>query len=334
MTASAVRARVVRQVREQGPVAARVLVVAAVAWQVTLWAGARHPPVYAVFAPLMALRSDPFTSMTAVLMRILGVLAGVALGLSLVTLLSPSFAALVVLLALALFLGLFVGPGNAFNPQIGLSSLLVLSNPTPDAYGLARVWETAMGGLVTIVLAPLLWPPNPRRELESLARDCAERLTAALAASVTVLGDPAAARANRVLVEAEAERLAAFRDRAAEAQRAMRFNPLRRRDRGRVAELAGHLAVVAGSAQYAALLAVEADALSGRGAAVSPGRTALPSVVDATGRTVSALLAGADPAGPADEARRLLDAYRRADPQPTAVALRRPFLKLLDTCVP
>ncbi|MEU9446347.1 FUSC family protein [Streptomyces sp. NPDC048304] len=317
--------------------AARVLVIGTVAWQVTVWAGARNPPIYAAFAPLMALRSDPFSSLTAVALRIVGVIAGVALGLSVVTLLTPSLAALVVVLGLALLVGMFVGPGPVLNPQVGLSSLLVLSNPAPDAYGITRVWETAMGGLVTMVLAPLLWPPHPHRELTALARECAERLPVVLMGSVAALGDTAAAQDNRIAVAAEAEWLLRLREQTRDAERAMRFNPLRRKQRAQVADLAARLRTVAQAGPYADLLAVEAEALSardGQSPALRRARAELPAVVEATGRVVDGLLTGRDPAGDAAAARRLLDRYRTGDPQAVAVALRRPFHRVLDLCVP
>ncbi|MEV7420734.1 FUSC family protein [Streptomyces sp. NPDC089919] len=321
------------RLRDQGPAAARVLVIGAIAWQVTVWAGAHNPPVYAVFAPLMALRSDPFSSLTAVALRVLGVMAGVAVGLFVVTLLTPSFAALVVVLGLALLLGALIGPGRALNPQVGLSSLLVLSNPLPDAYGITRVWETGLGGIVTIVLAPLLWPPHPHRELTALARECTQWLPALLVGSVAALGDPALAQENRSGVAVEVERLRRVREWTLEAERAMRFNPLRRGDREQVAALAHRLRIVAEGAPYIDLLAVEADVLSARdgdSAALRRAGTELPAVVGATGRTVAALLAGRDPAGEAAVARDLLDRYRHEDPQAVAVALRRPFHRLLD----
>ncbi|MCX4781653.1 hypothetical protein OG435_33820 [Streptomyces sp. NBC_01264] len=334
---SSMHSRAVDRLRDQGPFAARILLIAAIGWQLALWAGAHNPPIYAALAPLMALRSDPFSSMTAVVMRVGGVMAGVALGLSLVTLLSPTLPAVVLVLGLALLIGIYVGPGTALNPQVGLSSLLVLSNPAPDAYGIARVWETALGGLATIVLAPLLWPPHPRRELEAIARDCSTRLSAALRSSVGALGDPSAARANRMLVADEAERLRHCREQSDQAQHAMRFNPLHRRDRKLVAHLAGRVRTVAQTAPYVDLLAVEADALStrdGPSPVLLRAKEELPAIVEATARTIESMVRGREPDADAAAARRLLDRYRETDPQAMAVALRRPFHKILDACVP
>lgn len=336
----AARAWAAQRLRRQGPTAARILLIAAIAWQVTLWAGARNPPVYAAFAPLMALRSDPFSSMNAVVMRVLGVMLGVGLALSLVNLLTPalpSLVGLVMVLGLALLVGILIGPGTSLNPQVGLSALLVLANPAPDAYGMTRIWETAAGGLITVVLAPLLWPPHPYRELSALARDCAVRLPGALAGSVAVLGDPVAAQANRASVAQEAEEMGRLRERAGEAERAMRFNPLRRGDRSRVAALAARLRTVAQTAPYTNLLAVEADTLSARDGdspALRRARQELPAVIEATARTVGDMLEGRDAADAAADARGLLDRYRQADPRAVAVALRRPFLKVLDLCDP
>ncbi|MFJ4776767.1 hypothetical protein [Streptomyces sp. NPDC088762] len=64
------------------------------------------------------------------------------------------------------------------NIQVAASSLMVLASPSPDAYAWHRVWETAAGAAVTILLAPLLWPPDPHRVLAGIADDCRARLPA------------------------------------------------------------------------------------------------------------------------------------------------------------
>lgn len=69
-------------VRVEGPAAARIVVTAAVAWQVTLWLGADRPPVFAAFVPLVALRGDPVTALGTSLQRTLGVVAGVLIGIA------------------------------------------------------------------------------------------------------------------------------------------------------------------------------------------------------------------------------------------------------------
>jgi hypothetical protein len=53
--------------------------------------------------------------------------------------------------------------GGAFNVQVAVSALLVFANPDPDAYAATRLWETAVSAAVTVILAALLFPPNPYR---------------------------------------------------------------------------------------------------------------------------------------------------------------------------
>jgi hypothetical protein len=170
-----------------------------------------------------------------------------------------------------------------------------------------------------------------------LAQEWADRLPVVLIGSVAVLGDAAAAQDNRTLVAAEAERLLRVREQTRDAERAMRFNPLRSKNRAQVADLAARLRTVARAGPYADLLAVEAAVLSardGHSPALRKARAELPAVVEATARVVDGLLAGRDSAEDAAAARRLLERYRIEDPQAVAVALRRPFHRVLDLCVP
>ena len=77
-------------------------------------------------------------------------------------------------------MALQLGPG--FNIQVAASSLLVFSNPDLNAYAFARLRETALGAVVTVILAPLLFPPNTtspikaKIEPDHCPRCCSARL--------------------------------------------------------------------------------------------------------------------------------------------------------------
>ncbi|MFD6891653.1 aromatic acid exporter family protein [Streptomyces sp. NPDC059957] len=320
--------------RTEGPVAARIVVTVALAWQTALWLGADQPPVFAALVPLVALRGDPMTALGTSLQRILGVVAGVLIAIAVLNLWRPSTLTLTLVVALGLGVGMVLRAGGALNLQVALSSLLVFANASPDSYALDRVWETAAGAAVTILLAPLLWPPDPQRILEAVSDDCGARLGRSLTGTAAVLGGgPAAARDNRTRVHTHVEAVHAGAARAREAERALRFNPLHRRQRGTVRLLAGRIAIVDGLAVHVATLAGEVAAFSGRedlAPDLARARLWVPDLASLTARAIEQVLSGDDPRAAVAAAREGLAAYARADPRPMAVALRRPVHRVLD----
>ncbi|MGW3450526.1 FUSC family protein [Streptomyces sp. NPDC001076] len=335
MTGVSPWARVGRRLRMQGPTAARILVIAVLCWQTALWAGADQPPVFAAIVPLLCLRGDSASSLTALLLRILGVMAGVALGVTVVSLFRPSTLVLAVVMGLALLGGTVISSGTTLNVQVAVTSLLVFANPSPESYGLARLWENALGGAVTAVLGPLLWPRDPRREAAALARECADGLAESLVRTTRAIGSPDAARANRTSAQAAADRLRGYGARAREAEKALRFNPLRRRHRGEVTELGDRIDLAVRAVPHLLSLAAEGEFFSVRDGptpALSLARTSLLSVAETTGRALEAVLAGRDPGADTDAARAGLTRYAENDREPAAVVLRRPFTRILDLC--
>ncbi|MFC9294173.1 aromatic acid exporter family protein [Streptomyces sp. NPDC057011] len=333
--ARASRAGRVRDIaRTEGPAAARIVVTVAVAWQVALWLGADQPPVYAAVVPLVALRGDPMTALGTSLQRALGVVAGVVIGIAVLNVFRPSTATLALVVALGLVVGMVLRAGGALNIQVAASSLLVFASTSPDAYALHRVWETAAGAAVTILLAPLLWPPDPRHLLAAVADDCRARLTRTLTGTAAALGaGPAAARDNLTLVNAHVEAVHAGAARAREAERAMRFNPLRRRHRDAVRVQAERIAAADRLTAHVASLAREVALFAGRedlAPDLARAGQRLPELAALTARAIEDTLTGKDPRPAVAAARDYLNAYARADSRPLAVALRRPFHQVLN----
>lgn len=322
-------------VRAEGPAAARIVVTAVVAWQCALWLGADQPPVFAALVPLVALHGDPVTALGASLQRVLGVVAGVLIGIAALSLLHPTTAvlALVVTLGLAIGMVLRVGAGG-LNIQVAVSSLLVFANTSPDAYALDRVWETAVGAAATILLAPLLWPPDPSRVLAAIADDCRDHLVQALTSTVTVIGaGPPAAEDNVVRVAAHVEAVRRNAARARQAEQTVKFNPLRRRDRDTARLLARAIATADGLAPHVSILAREAATFAARNDLapdLARSRRRLPALAAGTAQAIARALSGDDPRPAVTLARNELAAYARADSRPAAVALRRPFHLILD----
>ena len=147
----------------EGPSMLRIVVASVVAWQLCIWLGAQQPPIFAVIVPLVALRDAPYSALNVSMVRLIGVVGGVLIGIAVLHVIRPSALAVGLVLAIALPFGMLLRVGGAFNVQVAVSALLVFASPDPDAYAAARLWETAVGAAVTVILAALLFPPNPYR---------------------------------------------------------------------------------------------------------------------------------------------------------------------------
>jgi uncharacterized membrane protein YgaE (UPF0421/DUF939 family) len=211
--------------------AVKMTLAGTLAWWLASELGA-HRPVFAVLVPLVAMTGDPFSALSVSIDRILGVFAGVGLGIGLVHLHWHS----TVLVALALGLGMLIGialrVGDRVNLQPAISALFLLGVAGGAAnVGVTRIWETAVGAGVTLVVSVLVWPPHPVRgltvRLTSLRQELASDL-AAVAESLAT-GDDAVARR---MDDVRAHSLEAIRDvfELDAARRALRWNPVRRAD--------------------------------------------------------------------------------------------------------
>ena len=106
MTPLRERVRTVRRnLRVEGPQIARILVAAAVSWELCVWLGATQPPVFAVVVPLVAMRDAPDSALNVSMARLVGVVAGLSIGIAVLSWLRPSAVSVVLVLALALGVG-------------------------------------------------------------------------------------------------------------------------------------------------------------------------------------------------------------------------------------
>ena len=143
------------------------------AWEVARLLGAELP-VFATLVPLLATKDDPFSAFNVSAARLLGVTAGVVLGLAALEVDGASALGVGVVLLVGLALGAFVRLGPERKPGRRLGAARGRDrrgDGTPAGYALDRLWETAIGAVVTLALAPLLWPPDPLAEVRArLAR--------------------------------------------------------------------------------------------------------------------------------------------------------------------
>ncbi|GAA1863416.1 hypothetical protein GCM10009836_49730 [Pseudonocardia ailaonensis] len=343
----------------------RIVVAAALGWQICVWLGATQPPIYAVIVPLLTLRDEPGTAWNLSFTRMVGVVAGLLVGIGVLAWLRPSTGAVALVLAVALGIGLVLRAGGAMNIQVAVSGLLVLSNPAPEAYALSRMWETAVGVGVTVVLAPLLFPTNPvrafRSRLDEVTGSCATVLRDA-AGVRRGTGSPAALVTDARTLDRRAHDLG---PELAKAGRAVRVHPYWRRRFS--AEVAALGPVADATTTIAALVRVHAEDLAEMrarpdaapwlaeyGPHAAEVESAVADAVDAAARqgtigsvvptptTPSATPSGATPSGAAAEvaspseaasalaaARRILADDSTADPGPLGVVGRRPLTRIL-----
>ena len=215
--------------RQELPRAVRITIAAVLAWWIAQRLGADRP-VFAVIVPMVAIRDDTYSALSLSLGRMLGVMAGVVLGIGVVGVAGVSLAAIALLVTIGLAIGLFLRTGPELNTQIAISALLVLI-VTEDAnsYAVERIWETGVGSVVALAVAAFVLPPDPlagsRRRLAETAAALAADL--ASAQGTLTLGDPSA---RALLTHADEHARTAGRavEDLPQAQRALRMSPLRR----------------------------------------------------------------------------------------------------------
>ncbi|MGZ4410840.1 MAG: FUSC family protein [Gaiellaceae bacterium] len=201
-------------------------------WLATLAGEPR--PIFATLVPLVAMSGDPFSAVSISTARVLGVFAGVGIGVGLLHVHLATLALVALGLLLGALAGIVLRVGGRANVQAAISALFLIGLGASGAAhaGVARIWETAIGAGVTVIVSVLLWPPNPVRELrlrlERLRHDLTDDLAAVADDLATGSGAAEAYLAGGLRgrsVEAVREVLELGRARAA-----LRWNPLRRHD--------------------------------------------------------------------------------------------------------
>ncbi len=320
--------------RNELPRALRIAVAAVLAWWIARLLGADRP-VFAVIVPMVAIRDDTHAALSLSLGRMLGVMAGVVLGIGVVAVAGVSTSAIVLLVVAGLAIGLFLSTGPELNTQVAISALLVLIvTEDADSYAVERIWETGVGSVVALLVAAFVLPPDPlaasRRALAETARALAGDLTAAQ--GTLTRGDPSA---RALLAQAEEHARAAGRavEDLPKALRALRMSPLRRRDRPQ-------LEIVERRQRLALRLSIQMRRLARDLASFAhrddlrdeweEAARRLAPVIDVVAAAVSKALAGEGCSREVAEARALMEVYRSEDTRPVAAILRRPLVLLID----
>jgi uncharacterized membrane protein YgaE (UPF0421/DUF939 family) len=217
------------------------------AWWLAVELGAKRP-IFAALVPLVAMTGDPFAAVSVSIGRIVGVFIGVGLGVVFVHVAMGSTLRVAIVLLLGTFIAVFFRVGGRPNLEVPIAALFMLGTAIAvvDQFGVQRIWETAIGAVVAVFVATLLWPPDPAREL----RRQLERLRVELVADLLTIADDLATGGGETAAHMEAVRahsLDAVREVFAldAARSALRWSPLRRRDAAAVDELGRRIGIAA-----------------------------------------------------------------------------------------
>jgi uncharacterized membrane protein YgaE (UPF0421/DUF939 family) len=184
-------------------------------------------PFNAVLAVIILMQGHAYGSLLNALQFLLGVAAGLLLGIVANMLFGLSSLVVAAIMFVCLLMGGWLKVSSqGFNNQIAISALLVLASGSAD--NVSRLWETVLGGVVGVLVAGLLWPPNPVGWLRKEYRELKVRLGSDVLRSLELAGRPEGsdeAVANRRSVREHSERADAAVASIATAEDALRWNP-------------------------------------------------------------------------------------------------------------
>jgi uncharacterized membrane protein YgaE (UPF0421/DUF939 family) len=222
------------------------------AWWIASELGAKRP-LFAALVPLVAMNGDPFAAVSVSIARILGVFAGVGIGLALTHVAVGSTWRVAIALIVATLVGIVLKVGDRPNLEVPIAALFLIgfASANVSQLGVQRIWETAIGAVVAVVVSAVLWPPDPIRELERRLHRLRQQLAADLAAIADDLATGSGVTAQ-LLDDLREHSLEAVRDvfELAPARRALRWNPLRRNDVRLVDELEERINLGARAARH------------------------------------------------------------------------------------
>lgn len=199
-------------------------------------------PVFAAIAALLVVQPSVNQSVAKAIERCLGVILGVliATGMSLLFGTAAPIILLTIVFAILLSWALRITAGSA--NQVAISAMLVLAlGATSPSYSLDRVFETFIGAAVGLVVNLVVVPPVLLPPAREAVRSLGDEIAAALERlAVSLVAERTRAQLDGMMIEARLLRpmLAKAQGAIEEAEESLSFNPLRRRRRGELDELA------------------------------------------------------------------------------------------------
>ncbi len=221
-----------------GPRVLKTSIAAGLAWWLGTLLG-QPLPVFACIAAIVGLQPTVANSLTRAGEQLAGMVAGLALASVMLHLSGSAPLTISLLILLATWIGSRLRLRQSVIVEFSITALLVVvyTDPTNPYYGLNRIWEGVLGGLVAVGVNALVLPPEYLGEIDQLHAQLTAAVLASVGQGVADLLDGAVAAVVGVQyerLEAEARRLAEERSTLDRARDAVRYSPLRRRNRATV----------------------------------------------------------------------------------------------------
>jgi uncharacterized membrane protein YgaE (UPF0421/DUF939 family) len=278
-------------------------------------------PFNAVLAVIILMQGHAYGSVLNALQFLLGVAAGLLLGIVANMLFGLSSLVVAAIMFVCLLMGGWLKVSSqGFNNQIAISALLVLASGSAD--NVSRLWETVLGGAVGVVVAALLWPPNPVGWLRKEYRELKVRIGSDVMRSLELAGRPDGsddAGANRRSVREHSERADAAVAAIGTAEDALRWNPwhgLRMHDLSRLEDRLRLISYLFRTVRALARQAAEIPPLEhDEGAAWSAARADLLAAGSGLVEAVDRRLAGQDARDVVDRTREAVSRFADAAPR-------------------
>jgi hypothetical protein len=322
--------------RAELPQIARIVVAAAAAWEAAVLLGATQPPIFASLVPLVSLRNDPFSAYNLSLARLVGVVAGLLIAIGVLAVLEPTTVAIAAVLAVALLVGVVLRIGDVLNTQVAVSALLVFSSSDTADYAVTRLWETGLGTVVTLVLAPFLFPANPltavRGELARVAAGLTDALRTSAALAQQADDGQRAAALQRVVddIAGLSAGLQVLGPQIASAGKAARWAVVRRSAMRATAELEPTRRLAVRLARNVEVFTAELLAFGARPDVTTAAVVGLDRLVAPLGAAMTAALTGRPFAAELAAARAVVDEFRASEHTPAASVVRRPLHRMVE----
>ena len=275
-------------------------------------------PFAAVLAVIILMQGHALGSLLNALQFLLGVAAGLVLGMiaNRVTGVSAPVVAAVILVSMLLG-GWVKVSSQGFNNQIAVSALLVLATGSAD--NLSRFWETGLGGLIGVLVAAFLWPPNPVHGLRSEFQLAERHIAEDIRRSLGLAGRAGDKDENRRLVRSHAERVDAAVALIGPAEDALRWNPWFSAQLHDLSHLEDRLRLISYLYRTVRALArqsAEAPPITPPGPHTwASSRPLLESAGEAAVEAIHRRLSGQDSAGAVDGARKAIAGFATAAPR-------------------
>ena len=181
-------------------------------------------PWDAVLAVLILMQGHAYGSLLNALQFLIGVFAGLLLGILALTYLGLSAPVLAAIMFVTLLMGGWLKITRlGFNNQIAISALLVLASGS--SANINRFWETILGGVVGVAIAALLWPPNPVSRIREEFREASRKLKSDIVRTLELAGQDEESESQRRQVRSNSEHVDGVVAEILPAEDALRWNP-------------------------------------------------------------------------------------------------------------